>query len=128
MILAPSCTKTLYKDGAFFMYSATRNSTSPSYLFRNPHSYCFRMGVPEDLREIIGKREFRYSLRTGRLSEARRKAHLLSGLIWQLYYKIRSNRILFRKTQVESMVSGFLGFALEGSESLPDTGPIRRGS
>ena len=81
------------KDGAFFMFSDTSKTKSPSYLFRNPHSYCFRMGVPEDLRDIIGKREFRYSLRTGRLSEARRKSHLLSGLLWQLYYKLRSNHV-----------------------------------
>jgi hypothetical protein len=106
------------------MYFKKSKSKSPSYLFRNPHSDCFRMGVPIDLRDVVGKREFRYSLRTGRLSEARRKAHLLSGLLWQLYYKLRSNRALYGKTQVESMVSGFFGFVLEGVNELTDAGPI----
>jgi hypothetical protein len=28
---------------------------SPSYLVRNPYSYCFRMKVPKDLQGIVGK-------------------------------------------------------------------------
>ena len=56
------------------MHSDTPKTKSPDYLFRNPHSYCFRMGVPEALRDIVGRRELRYSLRTGRLSEARRRS------------------------------------------------------
>ncbi|MFC1494751.1 DUF6538 domain-containing protein [Thermodesulfobacteriota bacterium] len=36
---------------------------SPKYLIRNPHSYCFRMKVPFDLHNTIGKKELRYSLR-----------------------------------------------------------------
>jgi len=38
---------------------------SPSYLVRNPYSYCFRMVVPKDLQKFVGKRELRYTLRTG---------------------------------------------------------------
>ena len=34
------------------------NPKSPSYLVRNPYSYCFRMVVPKDLQKFIGKREF----------------------------------------------------------------------
>jgi hypothetical protein len=30
---------------------------SPSYLVRNPYSYCFRMVVPKDLQKFVGKRE-----------------------------------------------------------------------
>jgi hypothetical protein len=39
---------------------------SPSYLVRNPYSYCFRMVVPKDLRKFVGKTELRYTLRTGK--------------------------------------------------------------
>lgn len=48
------------------MHQITR---SPSYLIRNPHSYCFRMTVPAELRPLIGKRELRYSLQTGYLKQ-----------------------------------------------------------
>jgi hypothetical protein len=41
---------------------------SPSYLIRNPYSYCFRMKVPKDLQGIVGKKEIRYSLHTGYVS------------------------------------------------------------
>ncbi|MFC1877097.1 SpoIIE family protein phosphatase [Thermodesulfobacteriota bacterium] len=91
------------------MYSAKVNSKSSSYLFRNPHSYNFRMGVPADLRDVVGKREFRYSLKTGKLSEARKKARLLAGLIQQLFVRIRSNRPAYGRQQVESMISGLGG-------------------
>ncbi len=53
------------------MHSDTPKTKSPDYLFRNPHSYCFRIIVPEDLRDIVGRREIRLSLRTGWLSEAK---------------------------------------------------------
>ncbi len=49
--------------------SKKRNSTSSSYIFRNDYSFCFRLVVPKDLRELFGKTEFRYSLRTGRLTD-----------------------------------------------------------
>jgi hypothetical protein len=38
---------------------------SPSYLIRNRYSYGFRLRVPADLQEYVGKKELRYSLRTG---------------------------------------------------------------
>ncbi len=40
-------------------------SKSPHYLIRNPHSYCFRVNVPKDLQQLVGKKELRYSLKTG---------------------------------------------------------------
>ena len=40
---------------------------SPNYLIRNPYSYCFRMIVPKDLRNVVGKSELRYTLKTGYL-------------------------------------------------------------
>ena len=49
-------------------------SKSPSYLIRNPYTYCFRMNVPKDLQPYIGKKELRYSLRTGYLGVAKQKA------------------------------------------------------
>ena len=39
--------------------------TSPSYLIRSAHSFCFSMFVPKDLHDVVGKKELRYSLQTG---------------------------------------------------------------
>jgi len=87
------------------MHSDTPKTKSPDYLFRNPHSYCFRMGVPENRRDIVGRRELCYSLRTGRLSEARRKSRLLAGLFQQLFYQIRANRATFGRADTRLCLS-----------------------
>ena len=69
------------------MSSQTRRS--PSYLIRNPYSYCFRMFVPKDLQRFIRKKELRFSLRTGYLGAAKRKARLLAGFYQYYFEKLR---------------------------------------
>ena len=54
------------------MYPLSKN---PSCIVRTPYSYCFRMKVPIDIQEWVGKKELRYSLKTGRIGIARQKAH-----------------------------------------------------
>jgi len=108
------------------MHSDTPKTKSPDYLFRNPHLYCFRMGVPEALRDIVGRRELRYSLRTGRLSVARRKSRLLAGLFQQLFSQIRFHRAAYGRTDVEAKIQEFLVFVLQDPGNLPrsNSGPI----
>ena len=62
---------------------------NPSYLVRQPSSYCFRMVVPSDLQELVGKRELRYSLRTGFLSEAKYRARRMAGFTQGLFKRLR---------------------------------------
>lgn len=59
--------------------------THSSYLIRLPSSYYFRIRVPPTLQSVVGKKEIRYSLRCGCLSEAKPKARLLAGRIQQLF-------------------------------------------
>jgi hypothetical protein len=59
---------------------------SPSYLVRNPYTYCFRMNVPKDLQPSVGRKELRYTLRTGYLGVAKHKARLIAGQV-QLIFK-----------------------------------------
>jgi hypothetical protein len=54
---------------------------SPSYIIRNPYSYCFRLKVPIDIQGWVGKKEFRYSLKTGYLGTAEVRARYLAGQI-----------------------------------------------
>ena len=51
----------------------TKLSRFPSYLVRNPYTYCFRMNVPQDLQPYIGRKELRYSSQTGYLSRPDKK-------------------------------------------------------
>ena len=74
----------------------TKNNRSPSYLVRNPYSYCFRMIIPKDLRSYIGKKELRYSLKTGYLGAAKQKARLLAGF-YQFYFKKLREEIRLKK-------------------------------
>ena len=65
---------------------------SPSYLIRNQYSYCFRHHVPTDLQKYIGKKELRYSLRTGYLSEAKFKARFYATGVQLLFKRLRELR------------------------------------
>ena len=47
------------------------------------------MIVPIDLQPVIGKKEFRYSLKTGYLRVANSKARLTAGWFQSLFRKIR---------------------------------------
>ena len=73
----------------------TRISRSPSYLVRNPFSFCFRMNVPKDLQVYVGRKELRYFLNTGYLSHAKHNdvLHSLSNLflIYGIPEDIRSD-------------------------------------
>ena len=57
------------------------STKSPSYIVRNAYSYCFRMNVPQDLHRLVGKKELRYSLKTGYLGVAKQKARYLTGQV-----------------------------------------------
>jgi hypothetical protein len=69
----------------------TKNPTKSysTYLVRTPYSYCFRLAVPSDLQTFIGKKELRYSLKTGYLSAAKRKARYLAGVYQEYFVLIR---------------------------------------
>lgn len=69
------------------MKSATKSA--PAYLVRTPYSYCFRYIVPADLREVVGKVEIRYSLKTGYLGKAKALAGELAGKVRRLFVDIR---------------------------------------
>jgi integrase len=65
---------------------------SPHYLIRNPHSYCFRLNVPLDLQKLVGRRELRYTLRTGCVSVARAKARSIAAHVQQIFACLRRGR------------------------------------
>lgn len=67
----------------------SRITRSPSYLIRNPNSYCFRMTVPEDLQPYVQKMELRWSLNTRYISAAKKSARALAVAVQDLFQTVR---------------------------------------
>jgi len=84
---------------------------SPGYIIRNPYSYCFRMKVPIDIQGWVGKKELRYSLKTGYIGEAKEKARYLAGKVQYLFRLLRKGGILLSKLtdeKIQEMVQEYL--------------------
>jgi len=92
---------------------------SPAYLVRNPYTYCFRMNVPKDLQPYIGKKELRYSLKTGYLATAKYKARIMAGQV-QLIFKFlrKGNKALEKLSdkQIQEIVQKYLKSYIDGLE------------
>jgi hypothetical protein len=65
--------------------------STPSYMYQSPSGYIFRLRIPTDLRPLVGKCEFRYSLRTGASRVARHRARYIASYIQQLFIRARAN-------------------------------------
>lgn len=91
----------------------------PSYIVRNPYSYCFRMNVPSDLQTKVGKKELRYSLKTGYLGVAKSKARLMAGLCQNLFYTLRTNETVMKlpMTEIQHIVNSAIRMFLEYTEA-----------
>lgn len=49
------------------------------------------MVIPQDLQPVIGKKELRYSLKTGHLSKAKSMARLLAGICQMIFRSLRND-------------------------------------
>ncbi|MBU0516832.1 MAG: site-specific integrase [Proteobacteria bacterium] len=72
---------------------------APAYLVKHRHTFYFRVAVPVDLRPRLGKTEFRRSLKTASLTEARIKAKRASVAMDEIFSLLR------RKGDIMSTVS-----------------------
>ena len=66
-----------------------RITRCPSYLIRNPHSYCFRMNAPQDIQPYVNKMELRWSLNTGYISAAKTRARALAVAVQDIFQTTR---------------------------------------
>ncbi len=88
---------------------------SPNYLVRNPYSYCFRLVVPKDLQPFVGKKELRYSLKTGYIGLAKQKSRFLAGHVQMIFRYLRKDHTTLRelsKTQIQDIVNKYFRKAL----------------
>jgi hypothetical protein len=93
---------------------------SPHYLVRNPYSYCFRVYVPKDLQRLVGKKELRYTLKTGYVGVARVKAQLIAAQVRQVFLILRKGgRRMADLTdnKIKEMVQQYLKGYIDGLES-----------
>ena len=84
---------------------------SASYLTKNPYGYCFRIKVPKDLFQYVGKKELKYSLKTGRLGTARQKARLIAGKIQWLFMFFQHRGVIVKqlnKDQIQMIISRYV--------------------
>ena len=104
----------------------TKLSRSPSYLVRNPYTYCFRMNVPQDLQPYIGRKELRYSLKTGYLLTAKYKARIMAGQVQRLFKFLRKGNLPLMKlsaNQIQEWIDKYLKDLIKSYERpLPPFG------
>ena len=64
--------------------------SAPSYLSKNKYSYYFKMKIPIPLHIVISKKERRYSLKTGDLTEAKTKAPYVAAKVQLLFRDVEN--------------------------------------
>jgi len=96
-----------------------QTSRSPSCLVRNPYSYCFRMFVPKDLQPYIGRKELRYSLKTGHLAGPKYKARLMAGQVQSIFKLLRKGTLSLMKlsdNQIKELIDKYLKHLIKSYE------------
>lgn len=89
---------------------------SPSYLVRNRYSYCFRMMVPAELQKLVGKKELRYTLKTGYLGVAKQKARFVAGqvqLIFRFLQKGSTTLTKLSDEQIKKLIHQYIKNQIE---------------
>lgn len=89
---------------------------SGNYTYHTHSGYIFRLRIPKDLQHIVGKTEFRYSLRSGFLGEAKVKAQAIARYILGLFEKVRDNMTAFTKDMINGLVKSYIQQTLKNDE------------
>ncbi|SHO49007.1 DUF6538 domain-containing protein [Desulfopila aestuarii] len=90
--------------------------STPSYLYQTPSGDIFRLRIPIDLQSVVGKREFRYSLRSGILRVAKHRARCIASYIHQLFVKVLISMAEFSKELIDQLVREYIKQTLEDDE------------
>ena len=101
---------------------------SPRYTFQRNSLYYFRYTLPPDISKVVGKQGLRYSLKTGYIKQAERKARRLAGTVEEFISGVREERLIIVKlseTQIQSLLDQHLRQSLnEDEERHLSAGPI----
>lgn len=96
------------------MGSSTFN---PSYIYQTPSGYIFRLRVPADIKAVVGRLEFRYSLRAGALRVAKHRARCIASYIHELLKKVRKKMSEYTSERTLEMVKNHVGDVIKDDES-----------
>lgn len=100
-----------------------RFSRSPSYLVKHKHIFYVRVSVPQDLRLKLGRTEYRYSLRTALLREARGKSSRLATGILDLFQWMRTKKAMsMKQEQIQAIADNHIRTMLNELEADWATG------
>lgn len=103
--------------------------SQPSYLYQSSSGYIFRLRVPTDLRPVVGKTEFRYSLRTDALRTAKSRARAMAGYVQQLFMTVRSGMSELTQEQIQRLVQKYIRETLANDEQCRAmSGPTTSGT
>jgi hypothetical protein len=103
--------------------------SAPSYMYQSPSGYIFRLRIPSDLKDVVGKVEFRYSLRSGSLRVAKHRARAIAVYIHELFLKLRKNMTEFTQDKINELVKNYIRQTLANDEKCRVlSGPTASGS
>lgn len=97
-------------------------TTKPAHMYPSPSGYIFRLRIPHDIKPLVGKVEFRYSLRTGALRIAKHRARCITAYIQQLFIQLRGNMFELTQDQVNQLVRDYIRQTLANDERCRATG------
>ena len=90
--------------------------STPSCMYLSPSGYIFRLRIPADLKPVVGKCEFRYSLRSGILSVAKLRAQAIASYIKQLFIKVRAGMSEWTQELINEVVRDYIKETLANDE------------
>jgi hypothetical protein len=94
-------------------------ATKPRYTFQRNSLYYFRYTLPPDISKVVGKQGLRYSLRTGYIKHAERRARSLAGTVEGFISEIRQEPYIIMKLseeKLQSLLDQYLRKALNDDE------------
>jgi hypothetical protein len=74
------------------------------------------MNVPKDLQPYVGRKELRYSLKTGYLGKAKYKARIIAGQVQRVFKFLRKGNPSFMKLsekQIQEMIQKYFKKLIE---------------
>lgn len=92
------------------------NARLSGNMYQCPSGYIFRLKIPLDLKPIVGKTEFRYSLRTGSLRIAKQRTRCISAYLQQLFMTLRTDMTELTQEQINQMVQQYIRETLANDE------------
>lgn len=95
-------------------------SKAPSHLAKQGHVFYFRQAVPLDMRKRLGRTEFRLSLRTAYLTEARSKALRVAAVLQTIIHRLRTgdtSMAILTDDQIKALADKYLRAELDDWES-----------